>query len=399
VDESVEPTAETHSGDVHVVETADRKFILVGTAHVSRESAELVREVIERERPDRVCVELDAQRFEALSRKNQWEKLDLKQVIRQKRLPTLIVNLLLASYQKRIGGKLGVMPGTELLEAVRAAEDNEIPYSLCDRNIRITLLRAWRSMSIWQKNKLLSALLLGVFGEVEISEEDIQKLRERDVLSEMMGELSRVMPSLKTVLIDERDAYLAEKIRAAEGRTVVAVVGAGHVEGIRERLETHGPPADLEEIESIPKVFPVAKWVGWAIPVVILGSLGLIAATKGGAVAGQNLVFWILANGIPSSIGAVLALAHPVTVLVAFLAAPITSLTPVIGAGYVTAFVQAYVRPPLVRDFETISDDVAHFGRWWSNRLLKVFLAFILPSLGSILGTYVGAYEILSNLF
>ena len=214
----------------------------------------------------------------------------------------------------------------------------------------------------------------------------------------MMNELSRAMPSLKSVLIDERDAYLAQRIRAAEGRHVVAVVGAGHVEGIRRALEVD-EPVDLAPLEAIPSTFPIWKWVGWGVPVLILGSLAAIAWTKGGDVAGSNLMFWILANGIPSAIGALLAAAHPLTVVIAFLCAPITSLTPVIGAGYVTAFVQAYLQPPRVRDLEAVADEAGKFRCWWRNRLLKVFLAFLLPSLGSIVGTYVGGYEILSNLF
>jgi pheromone shutdown-related protein TraB len=385
--------------DVHTVRSGGREFILVGTAHVSRESAERVRETIERERPDRVCVELDEKRYEALSKKTQWESLDIRQVIRRKQLATLLVNLLLASFQRKIGGKLGVVPGTELLEATRAAEEHGIPFSLCDRNIRVTMLRAWRSMSLFQKFKLLAGLLESVFGDVEISEEELEKLRSQDVLSELMNEMAEAMPSLKTALIDERDTYLAEKIRAAEGDRIVAVVGAGHVEGIRRIMAEPEPGTDLAAIETIPPSFPLWRWIGWAIPVVILGSLGLIAWTQGGAVAGRNLLFWVLANGIPSAIGAVLALAHPLTVLAAFLCAPITSLTPVIGAGYVCAFVQAWVRPPLVQDFQTIWEDVGSFRRWWGNRLLKVFLALLIPSIGSMIGTYVGGYEIVTNLF
>lgn len=387
------------TGDVHVVTAGGREFILVGTAHVSQESADTVRATIEEHRPDMVCVELDPQRYEALSRKDQWEKLDLKQVIRKKQLTTLLVNLLLSAFQKKIGGKLGVMPGTELLEATRTAEEYDIPFSLCDRHIRITMLRAWRSMSWWQKFKLLGALVESVFGEVEVTEEELAELRSEDVLSEMMKEMAKAMPSLKTVLIDERDTYLAEKIRASGGNRIVAVVGAGHIEGICRALGQTGPPAELSVIEKIPPSFPLWKWIGWGVPIVILGSLGLIAWTKGGEVAGQNAIYWILANGIPSALGAMIALGHPLTVLTAFLAAPITSLTPVIGAGYVAAFAQAYFRPPLVHDFQTLWEDVLAPRRWWKNRLLKVFLALIFPGIGSMIGTYIGGYEIVSNLF
>jgi len=387
-----------YPSDVRIVRREGREFVLVGTAHVSRESAELVRRVIEAERPDHVCVELDEQRYKALSERRRWDSLDLKQVIRSKQLPTLLVNLLLSSYQKRLGGKLGVIPGEELLEATRAADELGIPYSLCDRNVRVTLLRAWRSMSFWKKNQLLAAVLVAAFGGEEMSEEELARLRSQDVLSEMMGELAKAMPALKKVLIDERDLYLARRIREADGRRVVAVVGAGHVEGIAAELEAGGD-ADLAELESIPAAFPVAKLVGWAIPVVIVGSLVLIAATKGGEVARDNLVFWVLINGIPAAIGAVLAFAHPLTILAAFVAAPITSLNPMVGAGYVTAFVQAFVQPPLVRDFDKVSDEIGTLRSWWSNRLLKVILAFLLPTIGSLIGTYVGGSKLISALF
>jgi pheromone shutdown-related protein TraB len=383
---------------VQVVKVGDREFILVGTAHVSRESADLVRRVIEEERPDRVCIELDPQRFKALTEKTNWETLDLKQLIRTKQLTTLLVNLLLASYQKRLGLKLGVMPGTELLEASKTADEYGIPVSLCDRNIRVTMLRAWRSMSWWKKNMLLAALLGGIFGKQELSEQDLRELRQRDVLTELISELARDMPVLKRVLIDERDRYLAQKIREAPGDRIVAVVGAGHLRGI-EQVLVEGRDADLSEIETIPEVFPVLKIVGWLVPIVIVMGLTALAVTKGPEAAGRDLRFWILINGVPASIGAMLALAHPATIVAAFVAAPLTSLSPLIGAGYVTAFVQVYFRPPRVRDFQTVSEEILELRCWWRNRLLRVFLAFILPTFGSVIGTYVGGARILRDLF
>jgi pheromone shutdown protein TraB len=184
----------------------------------------------------------------------------------------------------------------------------------------------------------------------------------------------------------------------AAGRRIVAVVGAGHVEGIRKAL-TEDRPVDFAALETIPPVSPLWKWVGWGIPAVIVGSLVAIGLRHGAAAAGENLLFWIFANGIPCAVGAVAALAHPVTVAVAFLAAPITSLTPVIGAGYVTAFVQAYLKPPLVSEFREVSHDLASLRGWWRNRLIRIFLVFLLTTLGSLLGTWVGGAEIVSNLF
>lgn len=387
-----------HTTDVHRLNKDGREFIIVGTAHISRQSADLVREVIEKEKPDVVCVELDEKRMQALSEKNRWENLDLKNIIRQKQLSTLIVNLVLSSYQKKLGEKLGVIPGTELLEAVQTAKENNIPVELCDREVRITLRRAWHSMGFWQKMKLIVGGFGGIFEKQELTEEKLTELRSKDVLSEMMDELGKAMPVLKKVIIDERDQYIAQKMKDAAGQKIVSVVGAGHVKGIINVLESD-EKIDLKEIEIIPKPSPVAKIIGWGIPAIIIASILFIGYSKGLSEAGDNAIFWILANGIPSAIGALIALAHPLTILTAFFAAPVTSLTPLIGAGYVAAFVQAYFQPPLVKDFQNVAENTRKFSMWWKNKLLKVLLVFILASLGSVLGTYVGLVEIVKNVF
>jgi len=393
------PPAESDaSGDIHTVEIDGREFTVVGTAHVSRESADLVRETIERLRPDTVCVELDSQRYETLSQKRNWETLDLKQVIRKRQLAALLANLVLSSYQKKLGGALGVQPGAELLEATRVAESLGIRVALCDRDVRITLRRAWASMSFWKKSGLVATLLASIFEKPDLSEEDLRRLRQQDVITELMRELGEALPTLKTVLIDERDTYLTQKMKQAPGRRLVAVVGAGHVQGILRSLRDERS-VDLAAIETIPPVSPVTKAIGWGIPALILGAFAWISIDKGAAVAGENLAFWIVANGIPSTLGALLALGHPVTVVSAFFVAPVTSLIPVIGAGYVLAFLQTWLQPPLVGEFQTVADDASSLGRWWGNRLLRIMLVFVFTTIGSIIGTYVGGYEIVKNLF
>ncbi|ETX08981.1 TraB/GumN family protein [Candidatus Entotheonella palauensis] len=383
---------------MHRVTVQDRVFILIGTAHVSQESADLVRQVIDREQPDCVCVELDAQRYKALSEQRRLDDLDLKEVIRRKQLSPLIVNVILSSYQKRLGGQLGVMPGTEMLEATKIAKDLNIPIALCDRDVRVTLGRAWRSTPWLKKFLLLSTLLTSMFDRTTISEEMLRDIRQKDVLSEMLRELGELMPTLRTVLIDERDLYLAHHIRGAVGKRLVAVLGAAHIPGVQTHLAANRP-IDLEPFNTIPPVSSLWRVVGWGIPALIVAALLMIGLQKGAGVAGENILFWILANGIPSAIGAAAALAHPLTILTAFVAAPLTSLTPVIGAGYVTAFVQAYFCPPSVRELHSVSDDVRITRQWWRNRLLRIFLAFILPGIGSLIGTWIGGVEIFSNLF
>ncbi|MBU0673107.1 MAG: TraB/GumN family protein [Proteobacteria bacterium] len=385
-------------GDVHRINDRGREIILIGTAHISMESSRLVRQVIEEERPDRVCIELDAKRYDSLAKRRQWVSLDLKQIIYKKQLSTLMVNLILASYQKKLGSQLGVPPGTELLEAAKAAEEHGIPVELSDRDVRITMRRAWHATSWLKKGYLLASLLASMFDDTSISEEKLTELRRSDVLTELMGELGEALPELKRVLIDERDTFLSEKIKSAPGQKIVAVVGAGHVAGIIQAI-TEDRSEQLDEITTIPPTSPVWKFVGWSIPMAIIASIVVIGFRKGSGVAADNIIFWILANGIPASIGALLALAHPLTIIGAFIAAPITSLTPVIGAGYVTAFLQVILQPPLVGEFETATEDMTHLTGWWRNRLLKVFLAFFLPGFGSLIGTWVGGYKIFTDLF
>ena len=387
-----------YEADVFEIQVGAKTLILVGTAHVSQESVELVKLVIEQEHPDGVCVELDEKRLEAISNPNRWESLDLKEIIRKQQLSTLMVNLVLASFQKRLGDKLGVLPGAEMLEALRMAEKHSVPVHLADRDVRVTMRRAWRTTPFWRKSLLLSSMLLGIFDTTEVSEEEIKNLKKQDVLSEMMKELGDEVPTLKAVLIDERDTYLAQKALDAPGTRTVAVVGAGHVAGIIRTLE-QGQPVNLEELNFVPPLSPAWKVAGWSIPALIVGSIAFIGWEKGLTAAGENALYWFLANAIPSGIGGMLAMAHPLTTLTAFFSAPFTSLTPVIGVGYVTAFVQAYLQPPLVRDFQTVAEDIAVPRKWWSSKLLRVFLAFLLPTIGSIIGTWVGGTRIVSNLF
>jgi pheromone shutdown-related protein TraB len=390
--------AHSYGSDVHVVQHEDKIVMLVGTAHISRESVDLVKQVIEQEQPDCVCLELDDKRYHALTHKQQWQALDLKTIIKNKQLSTLLISLLMASYQKRLGGQLGVSPGAELLMAAQTAKELQIPVSLCDRDVRITLRRAWKSTSFLKKGYLLASLLTNLFDNTTISEEKLNNLKQKDVISDLIAEMGEALPDLKRVLIDERDTFLVEKIKSSPGKRVVAVVGAGHIAGMVKKFCTDNKQ-ELAEINAIPPVSSGYKVLGWSIPLLIIGSLVLIGVEKGAAVAGNNILFWILANGIPSAIGALLSLAHPLTALSAFAAAPITSLTPVIGAGYVSAFVQVLVCPPVVKEFEVAGDDIGTFKGWWRNRLLRLFLVFILTGIGSAIGTWVGGYEIFSNLF
>lgn len=383
--------------DVTTLHVGEKTILLIGTAHISQQSADLVGQIIEAENPDAVCIELDEKRYAALSKKQRWENLDLKQVVKKKQLSTLMVNLILSSYQKKLGGQMGVMPGTELLTAAKAAEKLAIPVELCDRSIRVTLRRAWHATSFLKKSYLLSTLLASLFDKTELDEDKLTELRKKDVLSELMEELGQTFPDTKRALIDERDIFMAEKIKDVIGNRIVAVVGAGHVAGIEKTIQEDNSHI-MEEINTIPPVSKIWKFIGWSIPLLIILSILLIGLKQGAGEASANALYWVLANGIPSSIGALLAFAHPATIFSAFAAAPITSLTPVIGAGYVCAFVQIMTKPPVVKEFESVGDDISSLTGWWRNKLLRVFLVFILTGIGSSIGTWVGGYRIVSNL-
>jgi pheromone shutdown-related protein TraB len=386
------------SDDVRVVRLGEREIVVVGTAHVSRESVELVRSAVAELRPDAVCVELDAKRFEALSRPDRFQNLDLREIIRTRQLATLGLNLALASYQRSLGVALGVTPGAELLEAARCAEAAGIPVALCDRDIRITLRRAWRALSFWKRMLLVSTFGAALFEREQLSEADLRELRSTDVLSRLLQELGEAFPGLKTVLIDERDAFLAERIRETPGRRLLAVVGAGHVAGLVASLE-RGAAVDLAALSTTPVASRLTHALGWGIPALILLSVFAIGLRDGGTVAGENAAFFALATGLPSAAGTLLAFGHPATVLAALFLAPLTALSPLVGIGHVTALVQSWVRPPLVRELSSALDDLGSLRGLWENRLLRVLLVFTLSTLGGIAGTWVGGARLLANLF
>jgi pheromone shutdown-related protein TraB len=384
--------------DVHALSAGGREFVLVGTAHISRESADVVRRVIAAEVPDCVCIELDRSRFEALSDPARIESLDLKEIIRRRQLAALILNFVLAGYQSQLGGMLGVVPGAELLEAARAAGELGIAIELCDRDVRVTLRRSWRALSLWEKLKLTAEVLTLALERPQLGEDDLRRLRQQDVVTKLMEELGALAPSLKRVLIDERDRFIAERMRRAEGRRIVAVVGAGHVAGIRRALLDDGA-VDLEELETIPPPSPLWRWAGWGIPALIVGSIAAIGMREGAGAARDNLQLWVLASGLPTMLGTLAAGGHLLTALVGFVAAPLTTLSPVIGAGYVTAFVQAYLRPPRVREVRSAARELSSPRCWWTNRLLRVFLVFALSTLGAASGMIFAGSRIVSQAF
>ncbi len=385
----------TENTDIYKISTSDgREIILIGTAHISNASKELVKQTIEQEKPDTVCVELDEGRYKSLKEPDRWKNTDLKEVIKKKQLATLIANLVLGSYQKRMGAQTGVKPGAELKEAAEIAESNGTQLVLSDRDIKITLKRAWACTPWYRKFSLLGGLFASIFDKTEISEEDLSKIKEQDALSTMMQEFGKTFPEVKQVLIDERDQFLASKIKSAPGKKIVAVIGKGHMKGIARIIETDEELPSEESITVIPKGAPIWKIIGWAIPVAIIASILFVGYEAGFEKAGVLSLQWAMYTGGGAMLGTIIAGGHPLTVLVALVMAPFTGLTPLIGVGFFTALTQVYMRPPRVQEMETLSDDIWQVKRWWKNRVTRVILCFLCPGIPAIIGKVLAILEI-----
>ena len=387
-------TTNDNAKTVHHLEYGDKQVILVGTAHVSRESAQQVRQVIEEESPDTVCVELCQSRYQSIRQKERWQETDIVKIIKEKKSFLLLSNLLLASFQKRIAKKLDVKPGQEMITAIETAEEVDAEIHLADRDIRTTLSRTWRAMGLWSKIKLLFQLILSL-GEVdEIKEEDIEKMKNQDVLETLLAEVGKSLPVLKNILIDERDLYLAEKIRTAPGQKIVAVVGAGHVPGIKKCWNTD---IDIRALEQLPPKSHTAGVLKWLIPGTIM-AMFIAGFFYGGAQAGKDMIiWWIAANAILAGIGATIALAHPVTIISSMLAAPLTSLNPMIAAGWVSGLVEAFSRKPKVKDLEKLPEDILSVKGFWKNKVTRILLVVVFTNLGSSIGTFV-AFPVIVKL-
>ena len=364
----------------------DKEIVLLGTAHVSRESAEAAESLIQAEQPDSVCVELCPSRYQAMRQQKQWQETDIVKVIKDKKAFLLFANFLLASFQKRIGQKLGVKPGEEMIRAINAGEAADSEICLADRDIRVTLSRTWRSTGAWSKLKLFFQLILSMGGVDEIDEADIEKMKQTDMLESILSEVEKTHPSLRKILIDERDQYLAHKIRHAPGPKTVAVVGAGHVPGIRKYLTQE---IDITPLESVPPKGRSAGILKWLIPAVILVII-VLGFFYGGAEKGKDMIsWWVAANGIFAGLGAIIALAHPLTILASIVAAPLTSLNPMIAAGWVAGLVEAFLRKPKVKDFENLNDDILSVRGFWKNKVTRILLIVVLTNLGSGIGTFL----------
>ena len=370
-----------------------REIYLVGTAHVSQRSVEDVGRVISELRPDTVCVELDAARHQALVDPKRWRNLDIFEIIRQRRLAFWVTSLGLSSYQRRLGEKLGVRPGAEMLAAIEHARQVGARLVLADRDIQATLKRTWAALGVWDCLQLAGASVGALFAKGEITKEQVEALKDRDNIGELVREFAEVMPRLQTPLIDERDRYLMSAIREAPGQRVVGVVGAGHVGGMVRYLHAE---VDRAALSQIPPPSWLRKTAPWLLPGIVL--LALVLAWREGALSARALLAtWALPNTVAVGLFALLARARPTAALAAAATAPITALIPQLDAGMVAAFVEAWRRPPSVEEREALSQ-VASLAGWRKNQFTRVLLVGAITSVGGVLGALVGAALLLARL-
>lgn len=384
--------AVTPSDTVHELVYGRKRYILVGTAHVSAESVQEVDSLIRAHRPQRVCVELDAGRLNSLRSDSGWKNLDMYKVIKEGRGFLMLGNLMLSSFQKRLGEDQGIKPGAEMKAALDACTELGLPYALIDRDITVTLKRAWGKTGFWGKNKLLAALMGSVLGGEEVSAADIEELKKQSAMENMMDELAAYLPSVKTVLIDERDQYLACRLFEQTEEVVLAVVGAGHVPGMKRWLEQlHAGQAspDTAAICEVPPPGIAGKIAGWVVPAAIVALIVAGFFLKGWEGGLNNILTWVLVNGGLSALGALIALGHPLTILAGFIGAPLATLNPLLGVGMITGLVEAVLRKPRVQDMESLQTDITSLRGFFRNRVTRVLLVFILSSIGGMVGNFI----------
>ena len=377
------------------IQDSGRDIYVVGTAHISKKSVDEVRQTIEAVKPDTVCVELCETRYQSMVDADRWKKLDIFQVIRQQKVLFLLSNLALSSYQRRMGAQFGVEPGAELREAIRCSEVHGSELVLVDRDIQATLKRTWANLGFWNKIKVLSGLFHGALSDEELSEEDLEKLKEKDHLSDMMAEFARLMPQVKEPLIDERDHFLMSAIEDAPGQSIVAVVGAGHVPGM---LANRGQDVDREALSVIPPSGNTVKWLKWIIPTTILAAFTFGYFRLSGETLEKMVWDWVIPNAFGAGVLAMVAGARPLSIIAAFIASPITSLNPTIGAGMVVGLLEAWLRKPTVGDAERLTTDMNTIGGVYRNQFSRVLLVALLTTIGSSLGALVAWPSVLGPI-
>lgn len=383
---------------VSIIKIGEKTIYLLGTAHVSSESADEAYELIKEIKPDSVCVELDADRLQSIKNEDHWKDTDIISVIKQKKSAFLLVNIILSAYQKRLADKFDISAGQEMIDSIRAAEEIGAKVVAVDRSLKTTFLRIWRKLRLWDKMKLLYAILFSFADDEDITQEDLEQLKTQDMLESALSDLSESFPSLKKYLVDERDIFLSQSIKNAPGNLIVAVVGAAHTPGINKMIYDD---IDISEIDTVPPLSKIAKAAGWLIPVLIVVMI-LLTFTTDFSSGFAQMKKWFIYTSTLSALGTLLAGGHPFSIFVAFIAAPITTLHPLLASGWFAGLAEAYIRKPKVSDFEQLSSDLTTFKGLWKNKLTRILLVIVLSNIGSSVGMYLGGVEvfvIFKNIF
>ena len=378
-----------------IIEDNEKTYYILGTAHISSTSVEQTESLIRELTPDSVAIELCSARYESLKDPDRWKKTDIVKVIKEGKTYVLLAQLILAGFQKKLGAKLDIKPGSEMLKAASVAEELNLPITLADRDVKITLKRIWSNLGLWSIAKLLFASMAGLFSKETVSEEEIERLRTSDALEEMMKEFTQALPDVRKSLIDERDIYLAQKIKNSPGKSVVAIVGAGHVPGIKQYIKDE---INIEELDVIPEPSIVSKSLGWVIPISIILLIVYGFFTAGADASIDMAIAWSLATGLMGGLGALVVLAHPLTILASIIACPFTALNPFIAGGWVAGLVEAMLRKPTVADLETIADDVSTLSGILRNRLSRILLIVCSVNIFASIGTLIGIERIIHYL-
>ncbi len=373
----------------------NKKIILIATAHVSKDSVELVKQVIETERPDSVCIELDEDRYHSIQNPKAWESTDIIKVIKSKKVAFLMANLALSSYQKRIAKQLNTPVGGEMLQGIESAKEVGATLVLADRKIQTTFLRIWRKLNLWEKAKLIASLLFSFGEDTTISDTDLQELLQADMLESVLTDMRKQFPKIGDVLISERDQYLAYKIKTAPGSKIVAVLGGAHVPGVKDEIYRS---QDIDRITAVPPKNPITKIVGWIIPAALI-ALFLYAFIINIQTGLQQLSVWVLWTGISAALFTALSLAHPLSIITSLIAAPFTTLNPVLACGWFTGLVEASLKKPTVQDIQDISEDILTIKGFFKNRFLRIILVIFMANAGASIGTFVAGADIIRNLF
>ncbi|MGD2129073.1 MAG: TraB/GumN family protein [Lysobacterales bacterium] len=378
-------------------------YTLIGTAHVSRASAEAVTRMAATGEYDTIAVELCQARYDALTAERKWTDLDLYRIIREGKAGLVMANLALSAYQRRIAEQFDIEPGAEMRAAAVAAKEHGLPLQLVDRDLATTLRRSYASVPWYKRIYLMSGLALGMVSSEDIDEEAIEKLKEGDILESTFTEFAEHSPELYEALISERDRFMAARLRqenaGRSGRKVLVVIGAGHMEGLARHLEA-GQSAPAELVSELNEMPARARWpraIPWVIMALIL--TGFYIGFSRSPELGWQLVFiWVAINGGLAALGALIARGHPLTILSAVIAAPITSLNPTIAAGMVTGLVESWLRKPRVSDLENLRFDITTVKGWFRNPATRILLVFLLSNLGSAIGTWVAGLRIFGAL-